>query len=481
MSDIIKYSKLENVENYPRDIKINFNEFSKVNIKVKEIYNCEITGNYSNDKGEFHGNIVLSYLSKFISKNTDFRYVDWKDSNLRNCQFYSNSLNNGAIINCHVANCFFEKCTYKNVSITGTIFFETDFSNCDFSNIIIENCYFYNCKFYDCITSNKIFEQCLFMGCEFNKTNIQLETIIENLGIEKNQLKKSKIRDKPSEENFNFLSLKDLMNLCDEKNKSLQNIFKFKVEYFLNPKIIIDGSALFDTIFNLNEWLPLCKAQSTFLNMFKLFHDFIIILFEHNKLPIFVIYKFKELTKWLSELPQIKNRFELYPTLIGYDIGLSRILSQINNVIGKYNADKKLVLLVNGPLYMDYYYDKFSKFIVGDYKILKIIKQNSPNLMEIVAISSVIIQIVALFITTRVKVELKDKKVKQKEKRNKRKKNIEGIDVSPYNISNVSVKNEDILKMYFAQSSFPQFEFSKISSQEFGKIRKIIISIYEQN
>ena len=40
MDSIKKYSNLEHVENNPRNLSINSDEFSKVNTIVKEIYNC---------------------------------------------------------------------------------------------------------------------------------------------------------------------------------------------------------------------------------------------------------------------------------------------------------------------------------------------------------------------------------------------------------------------------------------------------------
>ena len=477
MNNITKL-KSEYVKNNPRDLTINFDEYDIINIKGKEIYNCKMSGYFSKIKGEFHNNVVLSSLTNFISDYSDFNHVDWKDSNLRKCSFHSSIFDFGAFINCHIAKCNFKKCRYSNVSVTGTIFYETEFYECDLSNMILENCYFYNCSFYKCKTSNKLFEQCLFVDCYFNKTNIQIDTITENIGIEKSNIKNSKIRSYSIDGNYKFLNKSDLHSLCCESDKTFQNIFKFKIEYFLNPKILLTGSKLFDVIFDIKEWLPICKVQTTFLNLFKLFHDFLVILFEQNKLPVFAIYKFKELTHSLSEAPFIKNRFELYPVLIGYDISISRILGPINILIEGYKEENCIKLLVEGPLNHEYYYNKFRKFINGNFEILRVQKQNSPNLMEIISISSVIIQIVALFVTTRVKIELK-----RKDENNVTKKCEIRIknDISVYSldsIENTNKNNEGIVKYYFTQSSLPQYKLSYLNSRELGNIRKIIVDIH---
>lgn len=480
MDSIKKFSDLEHIENNPKDVVIDFDKFPKININAKEIYNSRITGCFSDSKGTFHGNIVLSSLNKFVSQKTNLSRVDWKDSNLRDCRFIATSFDFGAFINCHVSNCHFQYCHYENVSITGTTLYEVEFLNCDLSQMVIENCYFYCCKFTNCKTSNKVFEQCLLIDCIFVNTDIQLDTIIENFGLEKVQFINSNIRDKSTDENYTLLEIKDLQNIC-LKNKTLQNIYKFKVEFFLKPEIIVEGSVLFDSIFRVSEWLVLCKSKTTFLNMFKLFHDFFIILFERNELPLFAIHKFKELIIWLSDKPEIKNNYELYPAIIGYDIGLSRLLSQSNQIIEGYqkHIEDKLTLLVEGPLSSDYYYNILTPFINGSFKITKIVKQNSPNLMDIVAVSTVIIQIIALFINTRVKVELvNNKNNKRKSKRkSKNKKFDEAITV--YNIIDHAESSSDILKKYYTNPPVSYFVFNNYSSKDFGKIRKIIKNIHK--
>lgn len=477
MNNIKKYDELENIENNPKNIKINFDKFSKLNIKAWEIFNCELTGSLSDEKGKISSNVVMCNLNQFESTNSNFERIDWKDTNVRKSHFNKTSFDNSAVINCYFSESSFMLCHFKDVSITGTVFFETEFRDCDLSNMVIENCYFYNCQFNNCVTNNKLFEQCLLIGCAFNNTNIQLDTITENFGIEIKQLINSCIKDKANNRKYKFLKKSELKRLCNEEG-NLHTIFRFKIDFFLEPEIVLHGSTLFDRIFNLNEWVPLFKVKSTFLNSFKLFHDFLIIHFERNNLPVYALYKLRELTKWLSEAPQIKNNFELYPILVGYDISLSRILSQTNQLIQQYGKDinNELILLVNGPLKKSYYETILKKFIQADFKIVNIVKQNSPNIMEIVAVTTVIIQIIALFVSTRVKVELKEKKHK-----NKKNSKLEKFEQpSPYNLIEFGDKNEDILKMYFTQSTVPHIVFSKYKSKDFGMIREIIINIHEK-
>lgn len=481
MGIINKYDKLNHIETNPRNIKIDFDEFPKVQIKVKEIYNCEITGTFSKGKGNFHGNIVMSSLVKFRADEADLNKVDWKDSNLRKCSFITTSFDLGAVINCNFSECSFTECHFDNMSITGATFYDTEFVNCDITHMVIESCQFFNCSFKNCKTSNKVFEHCLLLDCIFVNTDIQIQTILENFGLEKGQLNNCNVRSASTDENFEFLSYHAILSICDKDN-SIHNFFKFKLEYFLNPKITLNGSILFDNIFRIGEWLPLCKVQTTFINMFKLFHDFFIILFENNRTPIFTIYKLKELTGWLSSHELIKNNFELYPTIIGFDLGLSRIISQTLLIIKEKSEtlEGKISLLVEGPLDKNFYYSILTKGIKGNFQITKLIKQNSPNILEITAISSVIIQFVALFVVTRVKAEFS----KQKGKKKTKKKDITKSHkkpANPYQLIKFGDKHneDDILQLYFSKSLNYQVNYSEFISEDIGKIRKVIIDIYD--
>jgi uncharacterized protein YjbI with pentapeptide repeats len=295
MSGIKKYDKLQHIETNPRNIRIDFDEFKKIEIKAKEINNCEITGTYRNTSGIFHGNVVMSNLVGFNAENADLENIDWKDSNFRDCRFLDTSFDISAVINCQFSSCKFQRCHFSEAAITGSTFYEAIFLDCDLRNIVMENCRFFNCSFLKCRTTNKVFEHCLMFDSKFENTDIQLQTITENFGIEASQLKHSDIRSAALDENFEILYENDLRSLIS-KSDQLHDFYKFKIEYFLNPEITIVGSNLFDKIFKIKEWVPLCKAQATFINMFRSFHDFFLILFEQNKALLLVIYRLKTLT-----------------------------------------------------------------------------------------------------------------------------------------------------------------------------------------
>jgi uncharacterized protein YjbI with pentapeptide repeats len=484
MNDLKKYSRLENIEINPRNVKIDFDEFPSIKIIGKEIYNCEISGTFRKTSERFRGNVVMSSVINFTTDNADLNNVDWKDSNFRNCRFEKTSLDLSAIINCHFAKCKLIECHFDDMAITGSEFYDVEFYNCNLSNIVIESCRFFNCQFHRCKSSNKIFEHCLLFDCSFNNTDIQLQTIIENFGLEKKQTIHCNIRSASCDEEFTFLSESDLQKLYSVEENSILDFYKFKIEYFLNPEITIEGSDSLDNVFNIEEWLPLCKARTTFINMFKSFHDFILILFEQNKTLLLCIYKLKYLTKRISDQDAIKSNFELYPVIMGYDIALARILSQANLILQDTNerVNKSITLLVEGPLDKDFYYNSLRSCIKGNFNIKYIKKQNSPNIMEIAAISSVIVQIIGLFVVTRVKLEFANRKVKKNTKHHIKKiQQKKEIALNLYELSRHSEEwdNNDLLQQYFSNSLTFNIEFQKFKTSEAGKVRKIIIDIYD--
>jgi hypothetical protein len=171
--------------------------------------------------------------------------------------------------------------------------------------------------------------------------------------------------------------------------------------------------------------------------------------------------------------------------MTGYDLGLTRIISQADFTmisLGK-KISNSISLLVEGPLDKEFYYKNIGECIKGTFEITQIKKQNSPNILEIAAVSGVIMQIIALFVVTRVKVEFAGKKHDKGRKKKKGEVTPKvQHNINPYQLfpSNSQSSEQDIFQLYLSTSRSVQMQYFEISSIEAGKIRHIIIDIHDK-
>lgn len=495
MEELDKFSFINNVESDPRNKEIDLDLFPNLKIKFKEIYNCFIKGTYN---GNLQGNnVVMTTLQNFLVTNFSLEAIDWKDSTLKDCKFSNVSFDNSAVINCDFLDSIFERCHFKYCSNTGSSYRNTVFIDCDLSMMVIENAHFYNCSFINCITSNKLFEHSLIIDCDFKNMDIQLHTITENFGITNENLFNCNIRKYGIKEKHETLNNKNIEDMLTDLE--FESIFKFKLEHFLNPSNILNGSPLFDDIFKIEKWLYLCKSQTTFLNLYKLLYDFLIISFNKNNTPLFTLIKFQYLTEMLCNSETVSNNYEIYPILIGYNISLSRIIGQYIHIIDDYVSKVKkddgcipVTMLVEGPLDKHFYYKEIKQY-VPNVQIVNVKKQNSPNWLDVIFITcnsvgaiASLISFISLFIKTRTQSENKKISIRLKGENNIVLISNEGNKSKPNNDS-INIYNESsndskmIITKYFSEStntltikSDTEFNYS---SAQIGDFRNIFKSI----
>jgi hypothetical protein len=397
--------------------KINFDNYENLEINTKEIYKCILTGTFT-EKHSMKANIVLCKAEKLNTINGIFEAVDIKDSRFTQSDFKNTCFDNSSIINSFFTNTCFDNCTFYFVSITGTHFESVTFKNCNLDNMVIESCKFFDCEFINCHTSNKLIEQSLLFNSFFVNTEIEFETIINNFGLTCEHLTNSKIRKISNYPSYYYISDIDLQNILKEND--LLNIEKFKIEYFLNSNMFLDGSDLLDTVFDIKNWLLTSEVPVTFVNNLNLFYDFLSYNYEHNKIAIYPLLRYHHLTGLLSNL-RSKTTYindNLYPSLMGLHMALSRYVEYFCYLIEEYVKlqNNPLVFLVEaGPLDKSYYELRLKPlFKNSDIKILKIIKHNSPNelFIQYLGIGSEIVSaltpIIAMFLATRIKMEIND-------------------------------------------------------------------------
>ncbi|MCP4115741.1 MAG: hypothetical protein GY737_10110 [Desulfobacteraceae bacterium] len=398
---------LKSISDNPAEKEIDFDQIDELVISTKDIYKCLLKGSLKQTHKLPHCNIVLSRLEALNTKNADFGYIDFKDSFVVDTEFVKTSFDYGAIINCRFTKTKFINSHFKNVSITGTKFFDTIFLDCDLSNMVIESCEFYNCEFVNCITSNKLIEFSFVYKSVFEKTDIQIETIIHNFGIEQGNIINSEIRNDLKKADYKTINIEELCKTY-RANNIFSEIEKFRINYFIDPDVLISGSYDLDNTFEPQNWIKLCQIPITLTNLLESYYTFISKHYEQNNSIFLLLLKFHDLTNKLSH--EFKNVPEIYHKTIGIHMALSKyveafLLLTIKTV--EY-SNKPLVLLVNGPIEKDYYLKKLNYvFTNHDIDIVKIKKHNSPNELFINwGQYKDIIPLIALIYATRIKVEL---------------------------------------------------------------------------
>lgn len=408
MSQFLTEAEIEDITLKPIGKLINFDIIRTITFPRKDIVNCKITGTA---KGPDHlfgkGNVINCDLIDFKSDNIDFDYVDFKDCNFKGSTFLNASFDYGAIINNVFQDCIFEKAHFHNMSVTESKFSRVSFINCDLKNMIIKGCNFYECEFINCETSNKLLEECTLFNCKFRETDIQTETITENFGLAKQGLINSKIRSGRVRDNHIFLGDSHLTELLDQND--ISPISRLRIAYFLNEEVFITGESLIDETFYIENWLKLCKIPSAFTNLIELYLEFLLYEYDRNKMPVYIILKFHDMTSRLVNQITLEN--ELYKSVMGVHMTLSRIVETFLLLVYENSDEVKrpnFSLKVIGPLDLSYYQAELAPFISSeDIKIIDVRKANSPNILIFLwqNLESVVI-LLSLFFSTRLKIEL---------------------------------------------------------------------------
>lgn len=383
MGDLVKVPSLNDIENYPINIIIDFNRFSKLTIKAKEITSCYLTGNMCTSHSCNRCNIVKSKAEYWQTFNCDLNAVDIKDCYFTDCKFNSTNFSNSSVINSNYQDTSFDNCIFNNSSITNTVFQNVAFYNCDLGHLVIENCKFYNCLFVNCATTNKLVEQSLFFNTLFESMSIDIDSITDNFGLCQEFCKNVKIQD--LKHHTKFINLSDIACLKNILNNSqLSTSEKFKIAYFLNNELLNTGGKYVDGIFDIRIWLENCRNSATFGNIMSLFFEFLSYNYEQNKIMFWPLLKFYQITSSIVNVINPHNQYNMYSIIMGIHMAVVRYIEEYYALIQYYTStqinDSITLLVCSGPLDDSFYKARLKPlFNNNQIEIFKIIKHNSPN------------------------------------------------------------------------------------------------------
>lgn len=390
------YSKLDHV-------RVDFSKLKTFATKAQEIKHSVIEGKYRKQHAIRPANVVLSKMFKFYSEAGSLDYVDFKDSHIEQSSFLRTSFDYGAIINCEFNSVVFEDCHFHNVSINACTFTSVKFFDCNLEHMVIEGCKFIDCEFINCSTSNKLFEFCLFSNTKFDSTDIQLQTILDNLGLSKKMMRNLQIRDMSVDEEFSIINIEKDINEIE-----YSAFERMSIEFYLKSNLLHNLNGLEDLL-KAETWREVARVPVTFLNTLKLLYEFTVNLYHRNLCTLLPLLKLHNLTNQFIESRAIPENHLI--SVYGIHMGLTKyteeFLSLCESTIRR--LENPVILLANGPENKEFYMDSLP--FLGDIsglRVLKVVKHNSPNEVFISWSSYVdILPMVALLLATRIKLEIK--------------------------------------------------------------------------
>jgi uncharacterized protein YjbI with pentapeptide repeats len=397
------------VESSPVGILIDFDNYSKLKFNAFDIRNSTLQGKMTRLHNPNKINITFSRLESLHCTGVNFTSVDFKDCYIKGSVFENCKFNDAALINNLFDDVTFRNCTFRMTSVTGCRFQDVLFENCDLRNVVINTCQFLYCSFKNCKTSNKIIEMSFLYDSHFYKTDIFMETILENFGLNRKHVDQSRIK---VAKRF-MVQPKDLKKNIKDKVKSdtLNTVERFKLDYFYDPKVLINGSDLLDETFRFDNWLQLCTIPKSFSLLLQNYSEFLQKNYDENNMPAWGLLKLHSMTGFLLE--QKISDEEVYRSISGVHLSLSRFveqfLTQLINTVTTLQGNTT-ILLVEGPMEQDFYYENLKTYFEGSsLAIENIIKHNSPNELILTWLNiKDIIPVIAVLLATRFKIEIEN-------------------------------------------------------------------------
>lgn len=375
-----------------------------------DLKNVVLTGVLS-DIHSIHSNLIKCKLVGLEGIRADLESVDVKDCIWDNCHFEEVNFEDAGWMDNRIQNTIFIGCDFEMTTISGTVFANVTFRDCNLAKLVMKSCKFYRCTFENCQTSNRLIEMSLLLETVFSQMDVQVDTIVENFGIQSFQLNSCRIRTKRTDEDFSFLLIEEFESHI--QTMPLDHVSTFRSAYFLSDSPVLNGSEELNRLFEIESWLSICGVQSNLTQYLQHFYEFLSFLYEENKAPLFVLIKLHHMTG------QIVDQADAYPLIylgvMGIHMALVRDVEEFYNSISNLIEllEGQLTLKVNGPVDLPYYENLFAPWLKDtSVRVFDVKKANSPNFLSLIWENREgLIPIVALALSTRFSVSFKKLKM----------------------------------------------------------------------
>ena len=386
------------------NLDINLNVFDAPLSHSSEIKRARITGTARpiHNFGDF--NINRCVFTHFSISHTNLRICDIKDSRFSESKFVSDKFSNASHIFCNFFNVEFEKCTYKNNVTQGSEFYNCKFHSCNFSNGIFKSCVFIDCEFINCRSENNPFDRCVFSGTSFNKSEIQISSIISNLGLDKTKFSSCRWRSARRRHGFEYIHPDNVAEAA--LHLASTPLERFAAEFYKSGTATKGGTELDDAL-DVTKWAGEFSNLIGLKEIIESLTRFISMLYESNKILTHSILMFQQSCRSLSSyLAEIATSQDL--SLVGADAIATRMLRDYAEAVDAVTADEpdEITIHVDGPFSPEVYRKTLSPlFKASPLEIAKITPRNSADL-SLIGTPSAIMAAVAFLFSTRTRIEL---------------------------------------------------------------------------
>ncbi len=362
---------------------ITFSANNAINFTIKDISDKKLTGEMRRKHKLSKTNVISSFIDDLNAEQVSFYNSDIKDSRIINSSFEKSNFNHASHNNNWLKDCQFSSCTFSQTAITLSDFENCTFLNCDFTHVIISDCKFTNCSFGNCITSNKLIESSLILNCSFQSMLLQPELIYGNFGLTINDLEGCSFsKSYLSKKNAHDHIQNKIVNALSKETNSIQ---RFKLQYFLTPKLITEISEDLDNLFNIESWLKLCRNPNRFKLSIEKLHEFLMYQFEADNLRLRTLIQLSITCSRLSDfISKQSELIDILRTTDGIFLTLERLLEKyisLTETLTRYFDDEGYCrILVEGPLEKEFYEQELKDLLsLAPVTFGKVIKHNSPN------------------------------------------------------------------------------------------------------
>jgi uncharacterized protein YjbI with pentapeptide repeats len=351
-------------------------------------------------------NFVACELYDIVANEIDFSECDFKDTFVKGAVFSDCTFDGGTFATTFFADTEFHRCTFYNLAAYSCDFRKVQFVDCNLTNLLIKSSEFSESRFRNCITSNKICEISTLFDTHFESTPIQFETITNNFGLRKQDLKDSIIRSGRAREDHQSLTIDHLLKRLGSKQfSSLENL---TLEYFCN-ETLLNGSVFLDEALDLTRWTRIHRNPGSFVELLDKFGQFLTYLYEKNDLTAHPILLLHHVTSTLTSSISRKNAHRISMSLGGLHLILSRIVEEFLGVLQQLTdfTSGSVTFLAEGPTDKEYFQRELQPWIEDQEVVINRVERNSPLIVEFIAAHpSLLLALLGVFLATRTKLEI---------------------------------------------------------------------------
>ncbi|MGL1959166.1 MAG: pentapeptide repeat-containing protein [Colwellia sp.] len=389
----MSHSALNRVEhlNNGQEQSFKFNGDVQYALNFSDFKSSKLTGDLTKVTEAINKNFESCALINLTMLSQTLEACDFLDSTMNSCKFEKCYFEGT-----HFYSCMIFDSSFINVKISLTNFSENYFEgctfiNCEFSRFIFKKCDFINCTFINCTTTNKLFELCYFNQTSFEKIELQIETIIDNLGIRLDLCSQVQYRTARTYEEYEIVSQDELREKLLFNSKS--GLSLIASNYFLFGLSEGTYNSIMHTL-DSTEWLK-SRVSSSVAASFTTLAKFLIGSYNNQEMILLPLIKFQD---YLNELTQLvssqseHSSFVVIQTLNGLRMQVSQYTCHFVEILGEYekqmNEATSLSLDCRGPAEVGFFSDIF-EHIREDIRVDSVRVRNSPLDVIVTCISSI--------------------------------------------------------------------------------------------